>query len=138
MLLYIYKFDGFIYYFTGLDLTTDFYQSKDGIVEGMDDSVDSNMNYEKLSGESESEEELIDDETLHMNLFGTALKNNVNFKKRLLSSSSLRSNKLLTELTYNQSEIIGQSEALLSLNEEFSKKYLNQLFNLGPFFYEMC
>lgn len=115
-----------------MDLTSDFYQSKD-MEQAADSSVDSNLLYEKLSGESESEEELIDDETLHMNLFGTALKNNVNFKKRLLSSSSFRSNKLLTELTYNQSEIIGQSEALLSLNEEFSKKYLNQLFNLGPF-----
>lgn len=96
-------------------------------------TVSSNLNDEKLTSDSESEEELIDDETLHMNLFGTALKNNVNFKKRLMNNSSFKSNKLLTELTYNQSEIIGQHEALLSLNEEFAKKYLNQLYNSGPF-----
>ena len=121
-----------------LDLFTYFDEEKDleGVDEDIellvgsdDEDIDNYLEQSENSGndseEDDEDEELIDDETLHLNLFGTALKNNPNFKKRLMNNPSLRANKLLTELTYNQKEVIGQSEALMSLNEEFSKKYKN-------------
>lgn len=85
---------------------------------------DEKVNESENFNDKDQSDEFIDDETLHMSLFAdTALKSNTRLKKKLLSKPGFKKNKLLTELTYNQNEIIGQSETIMSLNEEFLRRY---------------
>jgi len=99
-------------------LNKSYYEDEDQEELMIEDSL------EELDGEDSdaSSEEFIDDETLQLNLFESALKNNLNFKKKLMTTPPFKRNKLLLDLTYNQTETIGQSETLMSLNEEFARR----------------
>lgn len=104
--------------------SSNYYDDEDQDETVNEDSVDYGLGDDMSEASSD---EFIDDETLQLSLFETALKKNNSFKKKLTSNPGFKRNKLLTELTYNQSEVIGQSETLMSLNEEFAKKLVLHL-----------
>ena len=115
-----------------LNFATNFYEDEDQekdeevSMKNADNSL--NSNNESFINELEQSEcsadEFIDDDTLHMRLFDEALKNSKGFKKKIQNNSSFRGNKLLTELTYSNSDVIGQSETIRSLNQEYATRYL--------------
>jgi len=101
-----------------MSLNKDYYEDEDQEESMIDERFDELFE----DSSNASFEEFIDDETLQLNLFESALKNNLNLKKKLISTPPFKRNKLLLDLTFNQTKTIGQSETLMSLNEEFARR----------------